>query len=937
MVSVADEGRRLVLMGVDATYCVVDEVDTTTTTIQDHFLHEAIEDAHHTSVKQEPAGEDSEHEDSPHEDSPHDSSNQTDSKDGLTLSQVGTLHVQTEPTLLLTPHHNVKTEVVEEEGEASDADRSLSNISVLRAVLQREPVSLREPEKAAPPSSHPPPPQNVELIDSATGKALAGPVLKRKAKRSNNNATPPKPSSSAASGPSTPPKEGEGGGEKEEGEEGSKKKRSRDKPYQCGVCLRWFGCKSHVVEHMRTHTGEKPFECPICHRRFSQKSNIHQHMNTHTMQRPFRCGDCGKDFMYRGSLYKHKRLHTGERPYTCGECKRRFTHASQLFEHMRTHTNERPFQCGVCGRAFSHSGTMHRHQRGHFSQGRAKLDRGRKEGAGGVVSDINHNSPSYPSRMGTLSVMTHGSNRHVGESNRGSSKVVSVATGGSASSLSPWFVSDVHGKGGVISAPVLGKRTPGQPGGEGAPAGGGMAGETSNAPGLSKTQAGKAPRGAGGISILRSDILTRPGVGVVKSVRAPVSLLNRRASSSSPSPSLVGVGKVATSSPPLPQQPYAVPVTSSEALSTLAVLSAIQSEKREGGASVVAMQVQTPSRSKKTVTLLLTSPLGPIKTSDLPTTTTTTTAILTPPPLPSKRRSPLWLGDGQKKKRTRLETPDLKVFSCDLCGHSFCHRRSVKRHKLACHPEWDPQEEEGNAAGNIIGEGSYLAAGNIGEGSADAGNRDQVKMKTVGSQVNTTLLKSLLTLTAKGKPSSPPSPSFSSSLKSAETGSAKGEAATSLQAIADLCGKGQAQDINQNIVMALEKGVKDSPASKKTSSSKYAGKNESEAAVNQNLSQDEGEGGGTAPSRHHSMPKISLKGSRSGPTTTSHCNQNTGRKSCSPSGNHITEGSAGKMAGALSAEENYSSSSLQVKGSSLIDICDTVVVKLEPVDDAESS
>ena len=42
MVSVADEQGRLVLMGVDATYCVVDEVDTTASTLHDHYLQQVI-------------------------------------------------------------------------------------------------------------------------------------------------------------------------------------------------------------------------------------------------------------------------------------------------------------------------------------------------------------------------------------------------------------------------------------------------------------------------------------------------------------------------------------------------------------------------------------------------------------------------------------------------------------------------------------------------------------------------------------------------------------------------------------------------------------------------------------------------------------------------------------------------------------------------------
>lgn len=51
MVSVADTGDNLVLMGVDATYCVVDEVNTTASALHDVFLQEAISSASNGDVQ----------------------------------------------------------------------------------------------------------------------------------------------------------------------------------------------------------------------------------------------------------------------------------------------------------------------------------------------------------------------------------------------------------------------------------------------------------------------------------------------------------------------------------------------------------------------------------------------------------------------------------------------------------------------------------------------------------------------------------------------------------------------------------------------------------------------------------------------------------------------------------------------------------------------
>ncbi|XP_025082207.1 zinc finger protein 251-like isoform X2 [Pomacea canaliculata] len=337
MVSVADTGDNLVLMGVDATYCVVDEVNTTASALHDVFLQEAISSASNGDVQVQQyfqaetctqksilsSNGPSRMKSCKQKNCVYDFENEattTNSKDDKQIPK----HL-----LAMVP----KTEPVFEP-------------SLLRAALLGSPKSFQEP--------------------GVPGKLLFCMGSSKPSEFEYKSLSSPKDyfceetSKSAENGskdfvklellPSKP-----------------KKPRTREKHYQCGVCFKWFGCKSHVVEHMRTHTGEKPFQCPLCNKAFSQKSNIYQHMNTHTLERPFRCDDCGKDFMYRGSLYKHKRLHTGERPYTCGICSRRFTHASQLFEHIRTHTNEKPFKCSVCGRAFAHSGTMHRHKRNHFN------------------------------------------------------------------------------------------------------------------------------------------------------------------------------------------------------------------------------------------------------------------------------------------------------------------------------------------------------------------------------------------------------------------------------------------------------------------------------------------------------------------------------------------------------------------------------------------
>ncbi|XP_055342689.1 zinc finger protein 678-like isoform X2 [Paramacrobiotus metropolitanus] len=52
----------------------------------------------------------------------------------------------------------------------------------------------------------------------------------------------------------------------------------------CDTCGRAFKSRSHLVDHMRTHTGERPYRCELCGNTYRHRTSLKGHMNSHTGQ-----------------------------------------------------------------------------------------------------------------------------------------------------------------------------------------------------------------------------------------------------------------------------------------------------------------------------------------------------------------------------------------------------------------------------------------------------------------------------------------------------------------------------------------------------------------------------------------------------------------------------------------------------------------------------
>lgn len=127
------------------------------------------------------------------------------------------------------------------------------------------------------------------------------------------------------------------------------------KNVECGICSKVFADLRGLRTHYRSHTGERPYLCNFCSKTFADRNCLNVHIKRmHTAEgfKKHQCPYCPQKASDKTHLMQHIRTHTGEKPDICPICGKAFNGKCPLKKHILWHSEERPYACRFCPQKF---------------------------------------------------------------------------------------------------------------------------------------------------------------------------------------------------------------------------------------------------------------------------------------------------------------------------------------------------------------------------------------------------------------------------------------------------------------------------------------------------------------------------------------------------------------------------------------------------------
>jgi len=161
----------------------------------------------------------------------------------------------------------------------------------------------------------------------------------------------------------------------------------REKQYRCQICLRLFGSKSDLSEHLQkdhaqdpvallgpgenvqAEGGEKSYPCKFCDKIFFRTESIRYHLRSVHCEAEgkfYECHICKEEFSFFRDLVVHKRVvHENVKFYGCAKCFKKFLSLDRLTRHLEKCGKETiaSYKCKICKQEFSIEGDLLYHKK----------------------------------------------------------------------------------------------------------------------------------------------------------------------------------------------------------------------------------------------------------------------------------------------------------------------------------------------------------------------------------------------------------------------------------------------------------------------------------------------------------------------------------------------------------------------------------------------